>query len=278
MEYKEFDLFPGDKNTNLKAYINHPLPGFQKRKAVLVLPGGGYSNICDEKEGYPIARQYLAAGYNAFMLSYSVAPNASDFKPLVQVALSIKFIRENAEKFGIDPNYVFTVGFSAGGHLSGSAGVFWNHPKVIEAVGSSDTKICRPTGMILCYAVVSSGSKAHVGSFKNLCGNKDAAQEQMDEFSLETHVDGKTPPAFIWHTVGDTCVPVENALFFANALQQNKISYELHIYPGGCHGMSLSTPEVCHGEDTPVQRHVRSWLKLSMEWIELVEPSNEFLI
>ena len=278
MIFENIDLFPDAENTYLKAYICQKMPGDfnNNRKAVLILPGGGYRNVCDEREGDAIARAFLCAGFNAFVLKYSVKPYATDFRPLIQAATAIKYIRENAEHFSIDPDHVYVIGFSAGGHLAGSAGVLWNHPRVREALGNANEEINRPTGMLLCYPVISSGGKTHLGSFINLCGNENATSEEMAVYSLENFVDSTTPPAFIWHTFTDTTVPVENSLIMATALRENNIPFELHIYPEGRHGMSLATPEVSGGQDGKLHEHIRTWFQLALQWIESIEPDRHF--
>lgn len=278
MFFEHIDLFPDAENTYLKAYVCQKMPKNYKneRKAILIIPGGGYSEVCDDREGDTIARAFLAKGFNAFVLRYSVKPNATDFRPLIQAATAVKYIRENAEHFSIDPDHVYVIGFSAGGHLAGSTGVFWNHPRVKEALGDAPEGINRPTGMILCYPVISAGEKAHRGSFHNLCGSTEATQEEMDVYSLENFVDSTTPPAFIWHTFTDNCVPVENALLISSALRENDVPFELHIYPEGRHGMSLATPETSGGNDGPMYEHIRTWFDLAVQWIDTVKPSKHF--
>jgi acetyl esterase/lipase len=277
MRFEDINLFPNDENTYLKAYICDSMPNFNnRRKAVLVIPGGGYSGVCTDREGDAVARAFLAEGFNAFVLRYSVKPYATDFRPLIQAATSIKYIRENAEHFSTDPDRIFVVGFSAGGHLAGSAGVFWNHPILSETLGDVSNGICRPTGMILCYPVITSGSFAHRGSFLNLCGKDNATDEEMAIYSLENFVNSETPPAFIWHTFADTCVPVENSLLMASALRENGVPFELHIYPEGDHGLSLATPETLGGGDGRVARHLRTWFDLSVKWTDTVKCDRHF--
>ncbi len=277
MRFEHIDLFPDAEKTYLKAYLCDDMPNFNnRRKAILILPGGGYSGVCDDREGDAVARGFLAAGINTFVLKYSVKPYANDFRPQIQALTAIKYIRENAEHFSIDPDYVFTVGFSAGGHLAGSTGVFWKHPKIAEALGDISNGICRPTGMILSYPVITSGKFANRGSFLNLCGKDDATAAEMAEYSLENFVDSETPPAFLWHTFADTGVPVENSLLMASALRENGVPFELHIYPEGWHGMSLATPEVSGGDDTKTHEHNRTWFPLVLQWIETVKPTKHY--
>lgn len=241
------------------------------RRAVIVCPGGGYSGLAD-REDEIVAAQYLAAGFATFILHYSVKENAQNFQPLKEAALAIKHVRENAEHYNVDPDYVFITGFSAGGHLAASAGVFWDHAAVKEILGTEDTRVARPTGMILCYPVITTGAYTHVHSTQRLCGkfNKEPiityTREEADPFSLELHVKENTPPAFLWHTAADQAVPVENSLLFAGALSRAKIPFELHIFPEGHHGLSLCNDQTASGNEKNLVPHNACWIDLACKW------------
>ena len=252
----------------LTTYVASDTPELNKtpRRAIIVCPGGGYHFLSD-RENEPIARFYMAKGMNAFVLRYSVQDKATNYTPLIEAALAIKHVRENAEKYNIDPNYVFIVGFSAGGHLAASTGILWNIPEVKEALGDAPEGIGKPTGMILSYPVISAGPKAHKGSIQRLCGTQTPTEEEANRFSLELHVDETTSPAFIWHTVEDKTVPVENSLYLAAALREKNIPFEMHIYPNGVHGLSLGTEETACGKPSLLVEHITSWAELSYKWI-----------
>lgn len=241
------------------------------RRAVIVCPGGGYSALSD-RENEIVAAQYLAAGFATFILRYSVKENAKNFQPLKEAALAIKHVRENAEHYNVDPDYVFITGFSAGGHLAASAGVFWDHAAVKEVLGCEDTRVARPTGMILCYPVITTGAYTHVHSTQRLCGKFDKdpivtyTREEADQFSLELHVKESTPPAFLWHTAADGAVPVENSLLFAAALSRAKVPFELHIFPDGPHGLSLCNDQTMSGNPKYSVPHNACWIDLACKW------------
>lgn len=207
------------------------------RPAVLVIPGGGYAFVSD-REKEPVALKFAGRGICAFTLDYSVAPDAVFPQSLCEALLALAFIREHAEENGIDPANIAICGFSAGGHLAASTACFWNHPIVREAVGDR-AKNCRPDKVMLGYPVITSGPKAHEGSFENLLGSrcKDPAVREL--VSLEKQVTEDFPPVLIWHTFEDATVPVENSLLFAQALTEHKVPVELHIFPHGSHGLSL---------------------------------------
>ena len=128
--------------------------------------------------------------------------------------------------------------------------------------------INRPDGMILAYALITSGKYAHKGSFYKLCGSKEATEEEMKRFSLELHVDETSTPAFIWHTVTDTCVPVQNSLLLVNALLEHGVSLEAHIFPEGVHGLALANKETWTGQEHLNMPHVQCWVDLAIRWTQ----------
>lgn len=178
-------------------------------------------------------------------------------------------IRDNAEHWHIAPNRIFICGFSAGGHLAASLGVFWNRAFLSERLGLDKEKI-RPSGLLLCYPVISSGEYGHAASFDNLTG--DGASEFDREFlSLETQAGGQVPPVFMWHTDTDGTVPAENSLLFAWALKKAGVSLELHIFPEGRHGLALANRETDKGIDDGRGSYVvpccQVWTELAEQWL-----------
>ncbi|MBQ9098427.1 MAG: alpha/beta hydrolase [Clostridia bacterium] len=269
MIYETIDL--GLKGATLTPICVSNTPELRQspRRAVVVCPGGGYGGLSD-REAEPIATQFLAAGFATFVLRYSVKADAAGDTPLRQVALAVKYVREHAEEFNVNPHCILTCGFSAGGHLAGSAGVLWNDPALLAYLGDAPEGIHRPDGMILCYPVITAGEWAHKGSIRKLCGKEDFSKEEGDRYSLELHVDSTTPPAFIWHTFNDTCVPVQNSLLLAEAMTAAKIPFELHIFPEGPHGLAL-----CNEQTRMINPHCECWVDLAIKWAkELNAESN----
>ena len=271
MLIEQVTLHPFEATLSSLCLTNYEGLKLSPRRAVIVCPGGGYSDL-SHREDEVIATQYLAAGFATFILHYSVKENAKNFQPLKEAALAIKYVRENAEHYNVDPDYIFISGFSAGGHLAASAGVFWDHPAVKEALGCEDTSIARPTGMILSYPVITTGEYTHVHSTQRLCGKFDKepiltyTREEADAFSLELHVKENTPPAFLWHTAADQAVPVENSLLFASALSRAKVPFELHIFPEGPHGLSLCNDQTMSGNPKLLVPHNACWIDLACKW------------
>ncbi len=211
-----------------------------RRPAVVIYPGGGYSGTY-EGEAEPIAFAFTAAGICAFVLDYSCKSNSEKVWPYAQkeAFAAIRYVREHAEEYGIDPHNIATLGFSAGGHLCGCTGTLWNKPVMKEYLGD-DPRASRPDKMILCYAVLRAHKPCNRGSFINLFGSEAAmTDELLDTVSLEKQVDAETPPSFLWATSEDNAVPIQGTLEFAHALTDNGIRCEVHIYPHGSHGLCL---------------------------------------
>ncbi|MBO5715851.1 MAG: alpha/beta hydrolase [Clostridia bacterium] len=270
MKIKALYMFPQDKEAHLIAYIRDTSPEMKNdpRPAVLICPGGGYQWVSD-RENEPVALQFLARGYNVFVLKYSVGQMASDLRPLCEAALSMKYIRDNANEYNIDPNKVYVLGFSAGGHLACSLGVYWNHNEVKNLLTENDSAdICRPDAMVLCYPVITATCDTHLGTLHNFCGTETPDEKLVDLFSLDLHVNASTPPAFIWHTETDAVVPVQNSKNLSIALERAGIKHEIILFPEGPHGLSIATHETSYDipEDNPHQASV--WIDMADRWVK----------
>lgn len=263
---KHFTFVPeGAQDCSVTAYLQTEMEEMKGREgaldqvpAVLICPGGGYGMI-SEREAEPVALQYFAAGYHVFVLWYSVGEKARDFRPLIQLAATMAHIRRNASEWKLDGGRVAVCGFSAGGHLAASLGTLYDDEKFLQAWNRGD-KI-RPDAMILSYPVIVADEFAHKGSIENVSGAAEGSGA-YSYFGLDKHVDGRTPPAFLWHTSEDDCVPVENSLRFAAALSAAKVPFELHVFPLGWHGMSVCTRDV--GGFDPYNAR---WMPWSIQWL-----------
>ena len=242
-----------------------------RRKAVVICPGGCYA-FCSTREGEPVAFQFLAMDCQAFVLNYT-AP-APFPQALHQLARAVALIRSRADEWHIDSSKVFVCGFSAGGHLAASLGVFWNREFVWGPLGAGPGQI-RPDGLILCYPVISFGEYGHIQSCRNLQGGKQTYTEEF--LSLEKQAGPHVPPVFLWHTYTDKTVPVENSLLFAWALRRAGVSLELHIFHRGRHGLALASEETSKdaddGRGAYVEPVCQSWISLVRAWLQAQEIS-----
>ena len=253
------------ENAKLYTYVLDNTPQVDSnriRPAVIICPGGGYSRTSD-REAEPIAIQYLAAGFHAFVLRYHVAPVEYPVA-LLELAASVKIVREHAKEWNVDPDCIVISGFSAGGHLAGSLGVFWAEDFLSKALHTTK-EMLRPNGCVLCYPVITSGEYAHKDSFLRLLGSQYDAL--VDKMSLEKQVNENMPPVFLWHTYTDASVPVENSLLLLSSLRKNNISVEFHMYPVGCHGLALANEETKTSDGRCVTPECQGWIHLATDWV-----------
>ena len=206
--------------------------------AVLVIPGGGYGNVCESTEGSPIARKFNEIGYHAFVLDYRTAPEYSFPAPQLDAMRAMKIIRAGSKKWRIEPRRVYSCGFSAGAHLAGSLGIICDDLK-FPVNDEYDEFSHVPDAMILCYGVLAFEDWSHMGTQMNLLG--ELPLEERRKYSLAANVGEKTPPAFVWHTICDQVVPFRNSIEFANAMAEFKRPCELALFYWGDHGMLSGT-------------------------------------
>ena len=215
------------------------------RPAVLVIPGGGYSVVCDSTEGVPIANRFDELGYQTFVLHYRVIgdrPANPDVPYPPMAALqdavrAMRLIRANADAWGAVPSAIAVCGFSAGGHLAAALGTISD---AVDAANGDqfDAESPVPDALILCYPVILSDRFGHKGSRDNFFGRPTTPAEDA-LFSLDRHVTEATPPAFLWTTPEDTLVPMENSMAFFDAMRGHGRPCDLHVFAHGPHGMQL---------------------------------------
>ena len=264
MQYEKIYLKEGRPDVYLETYISDSLPNVT-RKAILVIPGGGYGGVCADREGEPIALAFLPYGYSAFVLHYSVARVEAYPAQLREVTMAIKHIKDNAEKYGIDPDKLFVTGFSAGGHLTASAGVFWNRPEATEGL-DIPYGYNKPRGIMPIYPVIN--PQWHDFSFFNLLCKDDPTQEELDYVSIDLHVDKDSVPAFVVHTADDACVGVHNALSLATAYANAGVDFELHIFPHAPHGIALGNDITECGNPLWNEPMIARWVEMAAYWAE----------
>ena len=204
----------------LTAYLpaaSDEMPNYKTRPAILVIPGGAYM-MCSDREAEPIALSFLAKGYAAFVLRYSVGKGAAKFpRPLNDAEEAMELIISNAAEWGVEPEHIAAIGFSAG------------YPCILSSIGR-----------ILAEPVP----------------------------SLDEKVDANTPPTFIVAAREDGCVPIENSLAYAAALDKAGVPFEMHIYERGYHGFSVADGTVySKPEDAEYNARIKGWLDICIAWL-----------
>ena len=138
----------------------------------------------------------------------------------------------------------------------------------IREQGGIDPDAVRPNALMLSYPVITAGKYAHRGSFQCLLGDQAHNQALLDKFSIEKHIDAKTPPVFVWHTMTDDAVPVENTLMLIQACRAAGVSIEAHLFPEGSHGLSLANAETAgNGFYAHIVECVQCWPDLAEAWL-----------
>lgn len=251
-------------NVTLDAFLFEKSPEMkdsENRPAVLVCPGGGYF-FCSDREADPVAMNYAAAGYNTFVLRYSVKEFGVFPRPIYDLCKAIKFIRDNAEEFGVIKNQIATIGFSAGGHLVLSQSCLWSDEKILAESGCTAEE-CRPDAVMAGYPVTSTAWAEKFNEIERILENVD--EENKKYFNAYNHVTKDNPPTFLFHTFRDNVVPVEDSLVYAAALAKYDVPFELHVFPNGWHGMSVADRFV-----NATDASLKEWKKMSVAWLERI--------
>ncbi len=239
-----------DKNLDRIAYVQDPaievrLPSPQNAtgQAVVICPGGGYAVLAYDWEGIDIANYLNANGIAAIILKYRLPEDASNvvphLSPLLDSKRAMRLSRFHAKEWNIDPNRIGVMGFSAGGHVASTLGTHFDAGDP-DATDPVDRLSSRPDFMALIYPVITMQADfTHAGSRENLIG-KSPSEELVELYSNERQVTPDTPPTFLVHSSNDKSVPVKNSLSFYDALLENGVQSEMHLYPYGGHGFSLA--------------------------------------
>lgn len=235
--------------------LYRPAAGTATGAAIVICPGGAYAMLADH-EGHTIAVWLSTIGVTAAVLKYRLGPHYHYPAQLQDVARAIRTVRARAAEWGIDPDRIGVMGFSAGGHL---ASTIATHFDAGDSAASDpiDRVSSRPDIAVLAYPVISmTDGITHAGSRTNLLGDSPSAELEAD-LSNEKHVTAQTPPTFIFATANDPVVRVENSLLFVAALDAAKVPFELHIFERGPHGVGLA-------QDNP---SLRIWPALLQQWL-----------
>jgi acetyl esterase/lipase len=238
-----------------------PAPENANGTAIVVCPGGGYGGLATH-EGPGYAEWLAHNGIAAFVLKYRLG-SAGYRHPIMlgDAQRAIRTVRAKAAEWKIDPKRVGIMGSSAGGHLASTAVTHFDSGKA-DAADAIDRESSRPDFGILCYPVVTLGEFTHQGSKKNLLGeNPDPALVEL--LSNEKQVTKDTPPCFVWSTMEDKAVPVENSMQFVAALRKAGVAFDFHVYERGPHGIGLS-----RGKNGIPADDVHPWAKDLLFWLK----------
>ena len=247
------------QNPTLEIYL--PSKNIRTDQAVIIFPGGGYEFLAYDWEGTDFAKGLNAKGISAFVLKYRLptSPSIVDPKlaPLQDAQRAVRLVKANAREWGINTQKIGVLGFSAGGHLASTLATKFNKKTLKNSFDEIDSISARPSFVALIYPVITFDEKyRHEGSKNALIGKSDD-KTLISMFSNNLHVNSETPPCFLIHSADDKSVPVQNSMLFYNALIENGISAEMHLFPFGGHGFALAKGK----------QYLEEWPELLYNWI-----------
>jgi acetyl esterase/lipase len=210
------------------------------KTGVIVAPGGGYEHLSVVREGSDVAAWLNARGIAAFELRYRIGPKYHNPIELGDAQRAIRLVRSKAAEYGIAPDHIGMWGFSAGGHLTATAGTHFNMGNA-AATDPIEQQSSRPDFLVLAYPVITMEAPyVHTGSKKYLLGDA-PTDADVEAMSAELHVTAQTPPTFLYSTTDDHTVPIMNTVMFYSALVKAGVPAEMHVFQHGAHGSALGT-------------------------------------
>jgi acetyl esterase/lipase len=206
---------------------------------VVIFPGGGYAGLTFEYEGIQQANYFVDHGVAAFVVKYRIPSDKTmldkSMGPLQDAQQAMRFVRQHAAGWDIDPRRIGAIGFSAGGHLASTLATHFDKAHI----DNPDQVPLRPDFLILVYPVISMDAKVtHMDSRKALLGD-DPPEARIRFFSNELQVTRDTPPTLILHAADDRLVDIDNTIVFFEALRRAGVPVEARLFPRGEHGFYL---------------------------------------
>lgn len=293
MEVKTISLTGSARMT---AYIPDPAVGYRmsrRRPGILLAPGGAYLiHATREKEG--VALEFLAKGYNVFILEYSIGFPSREAKeqgaaalgtsarypaPVLEMMEAIHYVKAHCDELNLDASRLFMMGFSAGAHVCASCGLFWNRPAFTKQLRFiPQPEELKVAGMVLCYPMlnptpekvleINDPVRADAALMKEfLFQTQTPSRQQMDAVDLTKQVTADAIPAFIWHSTDDPVVYAADSTRFVLAMQQNGVRCEYHLFEFGGHGLALANKVYAHSPDE-IQPDIANWTAMADRWME----------
>ena len=298
MKIEQFQLFEDRKDVTLTTYILEDSPEIlngKKRPLILVCPGGAYM-FCSDREAEPIALRFAAMGYHAAVLRYSVYSNGENKYaipgktpayeksimpgPMREIGKAILTIREHADEWLVDMDRIVLTGYSAGANNCALYCVYWDQPVITEYLGV-DKEMLRPAAAVLGYGVYDYPAMqkdldkigdqgritANYGFNLAFFGTEHPDEETMVKGSPAFQIHETTPPMFLWSTREDNVVPVRQTVLMANALAENDIPFELHIFERGMHGLALADQATSQAKEQNMSE-IAQWQEMAERWLK----------
>ena len=250
-------IWDQNENVYLKAYSFDE--SAQEKPAVIICPGGGYLCI-SESESDPVAHRFAEAGYQPFVLSYSVMEQAryqeeEPFKPVLELTAAFALVHRNAGRWNVDRNKIIVIGFSAGGHLAARycacknrnyfkpAALLLSYPLIDYKYLNRDWKSDMDGDQIDLYQLAT----------RKVFGTIHPSEEQLKALDVKNHISDQMPPVFIWHAMDDNVIDVESSIRLVQKLRSLSVPGELHLFEKGIHGEPF---------------YDSTWFELALTWLK----------
>lgn len=235
--------------------------GETKKAAVVICPGGSYHHLGMPHEGFASAKWFDSIGVVPFVLQYRVAYNCHHHPEMLEdIEMAIKYIRENADVYGIDIDKIGAIGYSAGGHLVTMAGVYGGSRNELEKLGVHTEVSLRPNFVMPIYPVVTMQDDiCHRWSRRSLLGHQEYTQQLKDEYSMELNIPSDMVPTYILACRDDPVVIFENSVRLENALAEKNIPHHFAVYEKGGHGFGMKNGWFM--KETHWNEDLKNWLK-----------------
>ncbi|MDF2905447.1 MAG: alpha/beta hydrolase [Herbinix sp.] len=283
MIVEEIKLQEGISEASLTAYLqastynSHELTG---RPAVIVCPGGAFLGYT-EKEAEPVALRFISEGYQAFVLKYSIGDMAHFPAPIIDAAKAVWLVREHAERWGINPYKISLCGFSAGAYVVAALGAMWQEAYLAKALNVEKNSF-KPNSLILGYPILdlcrfrenNQGKTQEMNTLiemmsRCIYGTATPTETEMMEWDVRSRINSGYPPTFLWTSLEDSFVDVEQSLDFIKELAVNGIRYEYHLFEKGVHGSSLGSIMAGFSEDAVNKLgNTPKWVDLALKWLK----------
>lgn len=271
----------------------------KKWPAVIICPGGGYIMLAT-KEGEGTAMQFLNKGYSCFVLKYStylydresltsghpnINENAHYPTQELQLMEAMHIIKSRAEEWSIDKENIFTLGFSAGGHISGSLATRWNDKELTDQLSFvPDGEELKPRGSILAYPMLNGNLSEVMNNANNqevdgfcqndfvrecLFGHNSPTDEEIRKLDLSSYVSKDTAPIFLWHTTQDVITDSIDSTRFIEQMQKSNVPCEYHLFTKGPHGLACCNEHYAKN-DGQIDSDIELWLPLAFNWMKYI--------
>lgn len=250
----------------IHTYVLDPNPELveQKRPLAIVVPGGSFNHL-SKREGEPVALAFNNRGFNSVVMEYNLVQDEGKIYPDagLDVLTTVKYFRDHAQDYQLDPNKILTIGFSAGGHVVSVANNMAVNKQYQEKYGFKKDAVI-PNRTILGYPLI---NIKKIG-FPIPEDQMDKMPEEKDLLNSALGVTRETPKTFIFQAWDDPVVLIDNSIEYLDALNKNKISTEAHLFGHDYHGFSLARHNVqTKGREWQENPHAAHWFNLAMEWL-----------